>query len=84
MSNRFRDVLPIVTIATHELDLESIASQASSAVVNEILGLGYDYDKEYPRLIEQVSAGDILRVAKKLFPNHLIVATKPKQVPKVN
>jgi len=65
-------------ITTHELDLESIASQASSAVVNEILGLGHDYDKEYPRLIEQVSAEDVLRVAKKLFPHHLIVITKPK------
>jgi zinc protease len=67
-------------IAGHEIDLETIASQASSTALNEILGLGYDYDGRYPDLIERVSAGDVLRVAKKLFAHHLIVATKPKQV----
>ncbi|MCK4390313.1 MAG: insulinase family protein [Desulfobacterales bacterium] len=67
-------------ITTHEIDLEKIGSQASSAAVNEILGLGYDYDIMYPGLIERVSAGDVLRVAKKLFSHHLIVATKPKRL----
>jgi zinc protease len=71
-------------ITAHEISLETIASQASSAALHEILGLGYDYDGKYPDLIKSVSAEDILRVAKKLFRHHLIVATKPKQVPKVN
>ncbi len=65
-------------ITTHEIGLERIASQASSAAVNEILGLGHDYDGKYPGLIQRVSAGDVLRVAKKLLSHHLIVATKPK------
>jgi zinc protease len=68
----------------HEISLETIASQATSAAVNEILGLGYDYDAMYPGLIQRVSAADVLRVAKKLLSHYLIVATKPKQVPKVN
>jgi zinc protease len=67
-------------ITTHEIGLERIASQASSAAVNEILGLGHDYDGEYPGLIQRVSAGDILRVARKLFSHHLIVATKPRRL----
>jgi len=65
-------------ITTHEIGLERIASQASSAAVNEILGLGYDYDSKYPGFIQRVSAGDVLRVAKRLFSHHLIVTTKPK------
>jgi zinc protease len=65
-------------ITTHEIGLERIASQASSAAVDEILGLGYDYDSMYPELIRGVSAGDVLRVAKRLFSHHLIVTTKPK------
>ena len=65
-------------ITTHEISLEKIASQASSAAVNEILGLGYDYDAKYPGLIRRVSAEDVLRVAKRLFSHHLIVTTKPK------
>jgi zinc protease len=65
-------------ITTHEISLETIASQASSAAVNEILGLGYDYDAKYPGLIQRASAADVLRVAKKLLSHHLIVTTKPK------
>jgi len=64
-------------ITAHKLGLEKIASQASSASVNEIIGLGYDYDRLYPSLIKSVSAGDVLRVARKLFSHHLIISTKP-------
>jgi zinc protease len=70
-------------ITTHAISLGRIASQASSAAANEILGLGYDYDAKYPGLIRSVSAEDVLRVAKKLFSHHLIVTTKPKQMSKV-
>lgn len=64
-------------VTTHELGLETIASQASGAALNEILGLGSDYDEKYPSLIEEVTAADVLRVAQNLFAHHLIVATKP-------
>lgn len=68
----------MMCITTHDISLERIASQASSAAVNQILGLGYDYDSRYVDLIQRVSAGDVLRVAKRLFSHHLIVKTKPK------
>jgi len=61
----------------HEIGLETIAAQASSAALNEILGLGSSYDSKYPALIHEVTPADVLRVARKLFSHHLIVATKP-------
>jgi zinc protease len=64
-------------ITMHELGLETIASQASSAGLNEIVGLGSNYDDRYAALIQEVTAADVLRVAQKLFSHHLIVATKP-------
>ncbi|NVM57289.1 MAG: insulinase family protein [Desulfobacterales bacterium] len=67
-----------VCITMHEIGLETIAAQASSAALNEILGLGYDYDIRYPALIEKVGAADVLLVAGKLFSHYLIVATKPE------
>ncbi len=67
-----------VCMTMHEIGLETIANQAESSVLNEIVGLGYDYDTMYPKLIEKVSAEDVLRVAKRLFSHHLIVTTKPK------
>jgi zinc protease len=67
----------VLCVSSHEMSLEGIAAQALSAAVNEILGLGCDYDERYPGLVDQVTGEDVLRVAKKLFPHHLIVATKP-------
>ncbi len=64
-------------ITMHELRLETIAAQASSAALNETLGLGSNYDSKYPALIQKVTAADVWRVARKLFSHHLIVATKP-------
>ncbi|NVM20990.1 MAG: insulinase family protein [Desulfobacterales bacterium] len=67
-----------VCITMREVGLETIAARASSSALNEILGLGYDYDTKYPALIEKVSAADVMRVTGKLFLHHLIVTTKPK------
>jgi zinc protease len=65
-------------ITAHELGLETIASQASSAATYEMLGLGYDYARLYPGFIKSVSAAEVLRVAKRLFAHHLVVSTKPE------
>lgn len=67
-----------ICIAMHEMGLETISAQASSVAVNEVLGLGHDYDGRYPELIEKVTSDDVLRVAKVLFAHHLLVATKPE------
>lgn len=72
-----------VCITMHEIGLETIAAQASSSALNQLVGLGYDYDTRYRELIEKVSAADVLRVARKLFSHHLIVTTKPRQPPKI-
>ena len=64
-------------ITMHEMGLETMAAQAASSALNELLGLGYDYDVTYAELIEKVSAADVLRLARTLFSHHLIVATKP-------
>ena len=69
-------------ITMHEIGLETIAAQASSAALNEILGLGSSYDSKYPALIQKVTPADVLRVARKLFSHHLIVATKPLAQPR--
>jgi zinc protease len=73
-----------VCVAMNAIGLETIAAQASSSALNEILGLGYDYDMRYPGLVQQVSAADVLRVARRLFSHHLIVTTKPREESKVN
>lgn len=66
-------------ITMHEFGLETNAAQAASAAVNEVLGLGYDWDRRYPDQIRQVQAEDVLRLARKLFQHHLLVSAIPER-----
>jgi zinc protease len=68
-----------MVVTMHEMSLETNGAQARSAAVNEVLGLGYDWDARYPELVDQVSAEDILRVARKLFQHHLLVSAIPEK-----
>ena len=68
-----------MVITMHEMRLETNGAQASSAAVNEVLGLGYDWDARYPKLVEQVRAEDVLTVARNLFAHHLLVSAIPEK-----
>lgn len=62
----------------HQLGLEAVDAQARTAAVNEVLGLGWDYDRKYVSLIEAVTAEEIQALARELFANTLIVRTLPE------
>ena len=66
-------------ITMHEMSLETNGAQARSAAVNEVLGLGYDWDARYPELVEQVSAEDVFTVARRLFQHRLLVSAIPEK-----
>lgn len=61
-----------------KLGRETLDAQASSAALNEVLGLGWDYDSRYPELIRSVTAAQIQNVARKLFANTLTARTLPE------
>lgn len=65
-------------ITLHHMELESLDAQSQSAVINEVLGLGWDYDKKYPDLIRSVSIKDIQELAGDLFSYTLIARTLPE------
>jgi zinc protease len=67
-----------MVITMHDLGLETNASQAFSAAVSEVLGLGYDWDQRYRDLILRVTAGDVQRVASRIFKHRLIATTIPR------
>jgi len=68
-----------ICITMHQINLEINGAQASSDAINEVMGLGYDYDQKYPDLIRRVTANDVKRVAQRLFKHHLIVITRPEK-----
>ena len=73
------EVAKNMCITAREMSLESNGAQARSAAINELLGLGYDYDYRYPELIRKVSEDDVLRVARRLFRHHLLASTIPEK-----
>jgi zinc protease len=68
-----------LAITMHQLRLESLDGQAQSAAVNEVLGLGWNYDERYPGLIRTVQAEDVQRLAQRLFAQRLLVRTIPEK-----
>jgi zinc protease len=60
------------------LQLESLDAQAQSAALNEVLGLGWDYDKKYAELINGVDAKEIQQLARRLFDQTLIARILPE------
>lgn len=62
----------------HQMGLETLDSQARSAVINEVLGLGWDYDRRYVPQIEAVTAEAIQDLARELFSKTLIARTLPE------
>ena len=62
---------------THQLGLETLDAQARSATLNEVLGMGWDYDRKYLAQIEAVTADEIQNLARELFAETLIVRTLP-------
>lgn len=54
-------------IGSYALSHDTNSTQAFYLGLYETLGAGYGFDRRYPELIEQVTADDIQRVAKKYF-----------------
>ncbi len=61
-----------------KLGRETLDAQASSAALNEVLGLGWDYDSRYPEMIRAVTAEQIQTLARELFANTLTARTLPE------
>jgi zinc protease len=62
----------------HHMEMESLGAQAQNAAVNEVLGLGWDYDERYLEQVKTVTVEDVQNIAKKLFAHTLIVRTIPE------
>ncbi|MGA7875168.1 MAG: pitrilysin family protein [Desulfoferrobacter sp.] len=65
-------------LTAHRMGLESLTARAQSAAVNEALGLGWDYDQKYTKLVKEVEAKQIQDLAKELFAHTLTIKTMPE------
>ncbi|MGE5195387.1 MAG: M16 family metallopeptidase [Deltaproteobacteria bacterium] len=61
-------------IVSHAMKNTTPAERAFQASIDELYGLGYDYDKSYPDRIGKVKIDDVVAVVKKYF-EHAVVVT---------
>ncbi|MBM3473830.1 MAG: insulinase family protein [Armatimonadetes bacterium] len=54
-------------VAEHDIGLETAASRAQAATLDELYGLGYDDQTKYDAQVQQVTAADVQRVAQELL-----------------
>jgi len=68
-----------VCVTSFEMARETSGAQAQEAALFELYGLGYDHEDQYPQRVREVTADDVLRVAKKYFDKpSILVITQPK------
>jgi zinc protease len=67
-------------VALHAQENTTIAAQARLAALDELYGLGYDYDRKFDARIQAVTLGDVTRVARKYF-THSVLATSAPAAP---
>lgn len=63
-------------IGQYLLSLETNLAQAQSLAWHEITGKGIDFDETYPRLIQSLLPGDVLRVAKKYLDSYILISVQ--------
>lgn len=62
-------------IAAHAMSNTTAGSQAFQAALNELYGLGYDFDKTYEDRVNAVSSEDIQKIVQKYFNKSLTVTS---------
>ncbi len=68
-------------IALHAQENTTIASQAQQALLDELYGLGYDFNKTFDARMEAVQLKDLAAVARKYFGNRVQVTSSPERKP---
>ena len=72
----FQRAVEMIT-SLHAQENTTIAAQAQKAALDELYGLGYDYDKTFDDRIKSVTLEDVVRVARKYLNNHVLVTSSP-------
>jgi zinc protease len=76
----FRTAVQMVT-SLHAQENTTVAEQAQQAALDELYGLGYDYDRTFDERIEAVTLKDVVRAAQKYLNNYVLTTSSPQQRP---
>ncbi len=66
-------------VSLHAQEKTTAAAQAQQAALDELYGLGYNYDKAFEERIRAVRLEDVVRVANKYLNHFVLVTTSPEK-----
>lgn len=67
-----------IAVAEELMSNQTNTAQAQAAGINELYGVGYDFDTHYAELINAVTIEDVIRVANKYLTHYVCVVATPK------
>ena len=67
-----------MVIALHAQENTTISGQAQQAALDDLYGLGYNYDKSFDERINAVTKEDVIAVANKYLKNYVLVTSSPE------
>lgn len=70
-----------MVIALHAQENTTLAEQARQAALDELYGLGFDYDREFAARISAVTREHVVRVAREYLNHYVLVTTSPLPEP---
>ncbi|HEY2250170.1 MAG TPA: pitrilysin family protein, partial [Planctomycetaceae bacterium] len=70
-------------VVAHAMRNTTPAQRAFQASIDELYGLGYDYEKSFPERIGKVKVDDVVAVVKKYFGHAVVVTSSPEPAPKL-
>jgi zinc protease len=68
-------------VIAHALKNTTPSERAFQTSIDELYGLGFDYDKGYADRIGKVTADDVVSVVKKFFDHGVTVTSSPEPAP---
>jgi zinc protease len=74
----FRTAVQMV-VSLHAQENTTLAEQARQAALDELYGLGYDYDRTFDVRIEAVTLQDVVGAARKYLNNYVLVTSSPQK-----
>ncbi len=80
VSLRELDMAKIALKGGYLMEHETNSAQNYFLGSYELSGLGYSFDEDYPKLIDEVSAADIQRVASKYFQHYSLSVISPVEI----
>lgn len=70
-------------VVAHAMRNTTPAQRAFQASIDELYGLGYDYEKSYPERIGKVKIDDVIAVVKKYFGHAVVTTSSPDPAPQL-